>query len=86
MVTTTMKLEDPCSLEEKQSKLSILKNKDITLPAKVHTVKAIAFPLVMHGCESWTIKKGQCQRTDAFERWCWRRFLRVPCTARSLNQ
>ena len=76
MVTAAMILQHPCSLEEKQSKLSVLKNKDITLPAKVHTVKAIAFPLVIHWCESWTIKKGECQRIDAFELWCWRRFLR----------
>ena len=86
MVTAAMKLEDTCSLEEKQSKLSLLKNKDITLPAKVCTVKAIAFPLVMLGCEGWTIKKGECQRIDAFEVWCWRRLLRVPWTARRSNQ
>ena len=57
---------------------SVLKGKDITLPAKVLRVKAMVFPVVMHGCENWTIKKGGCQRIDAFKLWCWRRFLRVP--------
>ena len=57
---------------------SILKSRDITLPAKVHLVKAMVFPVVTYGCESWTIKKGECRRIDAFELWCWRRFLRVP--------
>ena len=61
---------------------SILKSKDITLPTKVCLVKALLFPVVMHGCESWTIKKAECQRIDAFELWCWRRLLRVPWTAR----
>jgi len=65
---------------------SILKSRDITLPTKVHIVKAMVFPVVMYGCESWTIKKAECQRTDAFELWCWRRFLRVPWTARRSNQ
>ena len=65
---------------------SILKSRDITLPTKVHLVKAMVFPVVMYGCESWTIKKAKCQRTDAFELWCWRRFLRVPWTARRSNQ
>ena len=65
---------------------SILKNRDITLPSKVHTVKAVVFPVVMYGCESWTIKKAQHQRTDAFELWCWRRLLRVPWTARKSKQ
>ena len=65
---------------------SILKNKDITLPTKVHLVKAIIFPVVMYGCESWTIKKAECQRSNAFELWCWRRLLRVPWTGRILNQ
>ena len=63
----------------------ILKSMDITLPAKIHIVKAMVFP-VMYGCESWTIKKAECQRTDAFELWCWRRLLRVPWTARRSNQ
>ena len=62
---------------------SILKSRDITLPTKVHLVKAMVFPVVMYGCESWTLKKAQCQRIDAFELWCWRRLLRVPWTARS---
>ena len=62
---------------------SILKSKDITLPTKVHLFKAMVFPVVMYGCESWTIKKAEHQRTNAFELWCWRRLLRVPWTARS---
>ena len=65
---------------------SILKNRDITLPTKVHLVKAMVFPVVMYGCESWTIKKAERQRIDAFELWCWRRLLRVPWTVRRSNQ
>ena len=65
---------------------SILKSRDITLPSKVHLVKAMVFPVVMCGCEVWTIKKAECQRTDAFELWCWRRLLRIPQTARRSNQ
>ena len=65
---------------------SILKSRDITLPAKVHLVKAMAFPVVMYGCESWTIKKAECRRIDAFELWCWRRLLTVPWTSRRSNQ
>ena len=65
---------------------SILKSRDITLPTKVHLVKAMVFPVVMYGCESWTIKKPEWQRIDAFELWCWRRLLRVPWTARRSNQ
>ena len=65
---------------------SILKSKDITLPTKVHLVKAMVFPAVMYGCESWTIKKAEHQRINAFELWCWRRLLRVPWTARRSNQ
>ena len=65
---------------------SILKSRDITLPTKVHLVKAIFFPVVMYGCESWTIRKAECQGVDAFELWCWRRLLRVPWTARRSNQ
>ena len=61
---------------------SVLKNRDITSPMKVHIVKAMVFPVVMYRCESWTIKKGECLRIDAFELWCWRRLLRVPWTAR----
>ena len=65
---------------------SILKNRDITLLTKVHLVKIMAFPVVMYRCESWTIKKAECQKIDAFELGCWRRFLRVPWTARRSNQ
>ena len=65
---------------------SILKSRDITLPTKVHRVKAVVFPVVMYGCESWTIKKAEHRRTDAFELWCWRSLLRVPWTARRSNQ
>ena len=65
---------------------SILKSRDITLPTKVHIVKAMVFPVVVYGCESWTIKKAERQRIDAFELWCWRRLLRVPWTARRSNQ
>ena len=61
---------------------SILKSRDITLPTKVHLVKAMVFPVVMYGCESWTVKKAECRRIDAFELWCWRRLLKVPWTAR----
>ena len=65
---------------------SILKSRDITLPTKVRLVKAMVFPVVMYGCESWSIKKAECQKIDAFELWCWRRLLRVPWTARRSNQ
>ena len=65
---------------------SVLKSRDITLPTKVHLVKAMIFPVVVYGCESWTIKKAECRRIDAFELWCWRRLLRVPWTARRSNQ
>ena len=65
---------------------SILKSRDITLPTKVHLVKAMVFPVVMYGCESWTIKKAECQRIDVFEPWCWIRLLRVPWTAKRSNQ
>ena len=65
---------------------SILKSRDITLPTKVHLVKAMVFPVVMYGCESWTVKKAECRKIDAFELWCWRRLLRVPWTARRSNQ
>ena len=65
---------------------SIFKSTDITLPTKVHLVKAMVFPVVMYGCESWTVKKAECQSIDAFELWCWRRLLRVPWTARRSNQ
>ena len=65
---------------------SILKSRDISLPTKVHLVKAMFFPVVMYGCESWTVKKAESQKIDAFELWCWRRLLRVPWTARTSNQ
>ena len=65
---------------------SILKSKDITLPTKVHIVKAMILPVALHRCETWTIKKAECQRTDAFELWCWRRLLRVPWRSRRSNQ
>ena len=65
---------------------SIFKSRDITLPAQVHLVKAMVFPVIMYGCETWTINKGECRRIDAFELWCWQRLLRVPWTARRSNQ
>ena len=65
---------------------SIFKSRDITLPTKVRLVKAMVFPVAMYGCENWTVKKAECQRIDAFELWCWRRLLRIPCTARRSNQ
>ena len=65
---------------------SVLKSRDISVPAKVCLVKAVVFPIVVYGCESWTIKKAECQRIDAFELWCWRRLLRVPWTERRANQ
>ena len=65
---------------------SIFKSRDITFPTKVRLVKAMVFPVVMYGCESWTVKKAESRRIDAFELWCWRRFLRVPWTARRSNQ
>ena len=83
MVIAAMKLKDAYSLE---GKLCILKSRDITLPTKVCLAKALVFPVVMYGCEGWTIKKAECQRTDAFELQCWRRLLRVPWTARRSNE
>ena len=65
---------------------SILKSRDIALPIKIRLVKAMVFPVVMYGCESWTVKKAECRKTDAFELWCWRRLLRVPWTSRRSNQ
>ena len=65
---------------------SILKSRDITLPTKVHLVRAMVFPVVLYGCECWTVKKAESRRTDTFELWCWRRLLRVPWTARRSNQ
>ena len=88
MVTVAMKLKDTWLLGRKaMTNLdSILKRKDITLPTKVHLVKAMVFPVVMYGYKSWTVKKAKCRRIDAFELWCWRRFSRVPWTARRSNQ
>ena len=87
MVTAAMKFKDAYSLEEVMTNLdSILKSRDITLPTKVRLVKAMVFPVVMYGCESWTVKKAECRRIDAFELWCWRRLSRVPWTARTSNQ
>ena len=87
MVTATMKLNDACSLEEKLwPSHNILKSRDITLATKVYLVKIMVFPVVLYGWESWTIKKAEHWRIDIFELWCWRRFLRVPWTARRSNQ
>ena len=88
MVTAAMKFKRRLLLGRKvMTNLdSILTSRDITLPTKVHLVRAMVFPVVMYGCESWTIKKAECQRTNAFELWCWRRLLRVPWTARRSNQ
>ena len=88
MVIAAMKLKDTYSLTEKlpTNLDSILKSRDITLSTKVNLVKAMVFPVVMYGCESWTIKEAECRRLDAFELWCWIIFLRVPWTARRSNQ
>ena len=88
VVTAAMKLKKHLLLGRKvMTNLdSILKSRDIPLPTKVHLVKAMVFPVVMYGCESWTIKKAEHQRIDAFDLWCWRRLLRVPWTARRSNQ
>ena len=93
---STINADSDCSHEIKRHLLlgrkamsnldSILKTRDITLPTKVHLVKAMVFPVVTYECEIWTIKKAECQRIDAFELWCWRRLLRVPWTARRSNQ
>ena len=85
MVIAAMKLKDAYSLEGKLWP-TILKNRDVTLSTKVHLVKAMVFPVVMYGCESWAINEAECRRIDAFELWCWRRLLRVPWTARRSNQ
>ena len=87
MVTAAMKLKDACSLDKKaMTNLdSILKSSNITLLTKVNVIKSVVFPGVIHGCESWTIKKAERPRIDAFELWCWRKLLRVPWIAR-LNQ
>ena len=87
MVTAAMKLKDTYSRRKVMTNLdSILKSRDIPLPTKVHLVKVMVFPVVMYGCESWTVKTAECRRIDAFELWCWRRLLRVPWTARRSNQ
>ena len=89
MVTAAMKLKDACLLLGRKPMPnldSILKRRDITLPTKVCLVKAMVFPVVMYGCDSWTVKKAEGWRIDAFELWCWRRLLRVPWTARRSNQ
>ena len=88
MVIAAMKLKDAYLLGRKvMTNLdSVFKSRHITLPTKVHPVKALVFPVVMYACESWTIKKAEHQRIDAFELWCWRRLLRVPWTARRSNQ
>ena len=87
MVTAAMKLRHLLLGRKVMTNLdSILKSRDITLPTKVHLVKAMVFPIVMYGCDSWTIKRAECQRIDAFELWCWRRLLRVPWIARKSNQ
>ena len=86
MVTAALQLKDTCSLEEMTNIDSILKSRDFTVPTKVCLVKAMFFPVVMYGYESWTIKKAECRRIDAFELWWWRRLLRVPWSTRRINQ
>ena len=87
MMTAAMKLRHLLLRRNAITNLdNILKSKGITLPTKVHLVKAVVFPVVMYTCESWTIKKAEHQRTDAFELWCWRRLLSIPWTARRSNQ
>ena len=86
MVTAAMIFKDTLGRKAMTNLDSILKSRDITLPTKVHLIKAMVFPVVMYGCESWTIKKAKHQRIDASELWCWRRLLRVPWTARRSNQ
>ena len=87
MVTAAMKLRYLLLGRKVMTNLdSVLKSRDITLSTKVRLVKAMVFPMVMYGCESWTIKKAECRRIDAFELWCWRRLLRAPWTARRSNQ
>ena len=87
MVTAAMRLRHLLLGRKVMTNLdNILKSRDITLPTKGCLVKAMVFPVVMYGCESWTVKKAECQRTDASELWCWRRVLRVPWTARRSNQ
>ena len=85
-MTAAVKLKDINPWKRSYDKLSILKSRDVALPTKVCIVKAMVFPAVMYGCESWTIRKAEHQRTDAFEIWCWRRLLRIPGIARRSNQ
>ena len=87
IVTAALKLRHLCLGRKAMTNLdSIVKSRDITLPTNFHLVKAMVFPVVMYGCQSWTVKKAEHQRIDAFELWCWRRLLRVPWTARGSNQ
>ena len=86
MVIAAMKLKDVYSLESYDQPRQHIKKQRITLSTKVRLVKAMVFPVVMYGCESWTTKKAECPRIDAFELWCWRRFWRIPWTARRSNQ
>ena len=87
MVTAAMKLRHLLLGRKAMTNLdSILKSRDVTLPTKVHLVKAVVFPVVVYGCESWTVKKAELRRIDAFDLWCWRRLLRVPWAARRSNQ
>ena len=89
MVTAAVKLKDACLLLERKVMTnldSIFKSRDISWPTKVRLVKAMVFPVVMYGCESWTVRKAECRRIDAFELWCWRRLWRVPWTARRSKQ
>ena len=86
-LTAVIKLKNTCSGKKTMANLdSMLQSRDITLSTKVHRVKAIIFPVLIYGCDSWTIKKAECQRIDAFELWCWRRLWRVPWTTRRSNQ
>ena len=86
MVTTAMKLKDACSLEESYDKpRQCIKSRDITLPAKVHLVKAVVFPVVMYGRESWTVKKAEHRRIDAFEMWCWRKTPESPLDCKEIQ-
>ena len=86
MVTAAMKLKDTCSLEERYDQHRQFISRNITLETKFYLVKATVFPVVMYGCESWTVNKAERRRIDAFELWCWRRLLRVPWTSRTPNQ
>ena len=86
MVTAAMKLKDALGRKALTDLDNVLKSRGITLPTKVHSVKAIVFPVVIYGYESWTVKKAERRRIDAFELWCWRRLLRAPWSARRSNQ